>query len=74
MPLAEIMTSTTSQSLPTRILTLFGTRPEAIKVAPVIHELGHDPQFEVTVAVSGQHRDLVDSILEPFEIRIEHDL
>jgi UDP-N-acetylglucosamine 2-epimerase (non-hydrolysing) len=58
-----------------RVLTVFGTRPEAIKLAPVIKELERRPDlFDVRICVSGQHRELLDRMLELFAIRPHHDL
>jgi UDP-N-acetylglucosamine 2-epimerase (non-hydrolysing) len=59
----------------TRVLTVFGTRPEAIKLAPVIAELERRPQnFTSKVCVTGQHRELLDQMLDLFSIRPDHDL
>lgn len=58
-----------------RVLVLFGTRPEAIKLAPVIRRLSDAPeQFECRIAVTGQHRELLDRVLEVFSIRPDYDL
>jgi UDP-N-acetylglucosamine 2-epimerase (non-hydrolysing) len=58
-----------------RVLTIFGTRPEAIKMAPVVKELARRPeQFESIVCVSTQHREMLRQVLEVFEIRPDHDL
>jgi UDP-N-acetylglucosamine 2-epimerase (non-hydrolysing) len=58
-----------------RILLVFGTRPEAIKMAPVFHELKkRSGAFDVQVCVTGQHREMLDQVLEVFDIRPEHDL
>ena len=54
-------------------MTIFGTRPEAIKLAPVIKELGARGIQQV-VCVTGQHRQMLDQMLELFEIRPTHDL
>jgi UDP-N-acetylglucosamine 2-epimerase (non-hydrolysing) len=54
---------------------VFGTRPEAIKLAPVIRRLREDPnQFQCRVAVTGQHRGLLDQVLDVFSIQPDHDL
>ena len=47
-----------------RILVVFGTRPEAIKLFPLIHALEADPRFEVRVCVSAQHREMLDQVIE----------
>lgn len=58
-----------------KTLFVLGTRPEAIKLAPVIAELRRQPQaFSVSVCSTGQHRGLLDGVLEVFAIRPEHDL
>ena len=46
-----------------RVMLIFGTRPEAIKLAPVITALSNDPGFETIVVVTAQHRDLLDGVL-----------
>ena len=57
-----------------RILVTFGTRPEAIKLAPVIHELEEQELFEPIVCVTAQHREMLDQVLRFFEIRPDYDL
>jgi UDP-N-acetylglucosamine 2-epimerase (non-hydrolysing) len=58
-----------------RILSVFGTRPEAIKLAPVIHALQAEPsRFESVVCVSAQHRAMLDQVLAVFGVRADHDL
>lgn len=58
-----------------KILTVFGTRPEAIKMAPVVKELQkHTDQFETKVCVTAQHRQMLDQVLDLFEIRPDYDL
>lgn len=58
-----------------KILTIFGTRPEAIKMAPVIKELEKFPnEFESIVCVTAQHRELLDQVLGFFKIRPHYDL
>lgn len=57
------------------ILLVFGTRPEAIKMAPVVHELKKRPQsFNVKVCVTGQHREMLDQVLQLFGIVPDYDL
>jgi UDP-N-acetylglucosamine 2-epimerase (non-hydrolysing) len=59
----------------TRILFVFGTRPEAIKLAPVVRRLLQYPQeFETRVVVTAQHRELLDQVLEAFAIQADRDL
>jgi len=57
-----------------KILTVFGTRPEAIKMAPLVHSLDADSQFEAKVCVTAQHREMLDQVLELFEIVPDFDL
>ena len=57
-----------------RILTVFGTRPEAIKMAPLVHTLASDERFEAKVCVTAQHREMLDQVLELFEITPDFDL
>ncbi len=59
---------------PKRILTVFGTRPEAIKMFPLIHALEADERFESRVCVSGQHRGMLDQVLEISGVTPHHDL
>ena len=59
---------------PARILVIFGTRPEAIKLFPVINALKADAQFECIVCVSAQHREMLDQVLEIAGIVPDHDL
>ena len=59
---------------PVRVLTVFGTRPEAIKLAPVIDELSRRPGIISKVCVTAQHRDMLDQVLTPFGIVPDHDL
>ncbi len=56
-------------------MTVFGTRPEAIKMAPVVRALKSKPtKFDVKVTVTGQHREMLDQVLEFFQITPDHDL
>jgi UDP-N-acetylglucosamine 2-epimerase (non-hydrolysing) len=55
-----------------KILAVFGTRPEAIKMAPVIRALGDN--FDVKICVTAQHRQMLDQVLELFEITPDYDL
>ena len=60
---------------PKRIVCVFGTRPDAIKMAPVVKELQKRPDmFETIVTVTGQHREQLDQVLRVFDIRPNHDL
>ncbi|MCL1044139.1 UDP-N-acetylglucosamine 2-epimerase (non-hydrolyzing) [Shewanella electrodiphila] len=57
-----------------KILTVFGTRPEAIKMAPLVHALASDERFEAKCCVTAQHREMLDQVLELFEITPDYDL
>lgn len=57
-----------------RVMTVFGTRPEAIKLAPVIHQLEKDPRFKSIVVVTAQHREMLDQVLDLFKIKPNRDL
>src|SRR3990172_5266458 len=57
-----------------QIAIFIGTRPEAIKMAPVIAALANAPQFRPVVVNTGQHRELIDQVIELFGIRVDHDL
>jgi UDP-N-acetylglucosamine 2-epimerase (non-hydrolysing) len=59
---------------PRKILTVFGTRPEAIKLFPLIHALERDDRFVSRVCVSAQHRGMLDQVLAIAGIRPDHDL
>lgn len=56
------------------VVCVIGTRPEAIKMAPVIRALHSDGKFRCVVVVTAQHRDLLDQMLERFQIVVDHDL
>jgi len=55
-------------------LIIFGTRPEAIKMAPLVKEFLKNPHFETKVCVTAQHREMLDQVLEFFEITPDYDL
>lgn len=57
-----------------RILTVFGTRPEAIKMAPLVKKLAERPDIESKVCVTAQHRQMLDQVLDLFDIRADYDL
>ena len=56
------------------ILLVFGTRPEAIKLAPVALALDADPRFKVSICSTGQHRDMVSPVCDLFGLQLDHDL
>jgi UDP-N-acetylglucosamine 2-epimerase (non-hydrolysing) len=57
-----------------RVLSIFGTRPEAIKMAPVVKALADHPAFDAKVCVTAQHRQMLDQVLDIFAIRPDFDL
>ncbi len=57
-----------------KVLVIFGTRPEAIKMAPLVHELKKYPQLQPIVCVTAQHREMLDQVLSIFHIEPEYDL
>lgn len=60
--------------MPQKILLVFGTRPEAIKMLPVAQALRREPDVEVRICVTAQHRQMLDQVLELFEVRPDYDL
>ena len=63
-----------SKRIDVKVLTVFGTRPEAIKMAPLVHALAKDPFFEAKVCVTAQHREMLDQVLKLFSIVPDYDL
>ncbi|MFI5358993.1 MAG: non-hydrolyzing UDP-N-acetylglucosamine 2-epimerase [Halanaerobiales bacterium] len=57
-----------------KVMTIFGTRPEAIKMAPLVKELEKEEELESIVAVTAQHREMLDQVLELFAINPDYDL
>ncbi|WP_391088858.1 non-hydrolyzing UDP-N-acetylglucosamine 2-epimerase [Vibrio sp. NH-UV-68] len=57
-----------------KVLTVFGTRPEAIKMAPLVHALAEDERFEAKCCVTAQHREMLDQVLYLFDITPDYDL
>ncbi len=57
-----------------RVLSVFGTRPEAIKMAPLVQELALRPEFVSMCCLTGQHRQMLDSVMEVFQLKAEYDL
>jgi len=57
-----------------KILFIFGTRPEAIKMAPLVHELRKDLKFDTLVCSTGQHREMLDQVLEFFSLKPDFNL
>ncbi|MFR2030364.1 MAG: non-hydrolyzing UDP-N-acetylglucosamine 2-epimerase [Collinsella sp.] len=58
-----------------RVLLVFGTRPEAIKMCPLVNELKRrSDKFDTTVVVTGQHREMLDQVLRVFNVKPDYDL
>ncbi len=57
-----------------KVLLIFGTRPEAIKLAPLVLKLRERAEFDVSICVTAQHREMLDQVLELFDIRQDYDL
>lgn len=57
-----------------KVMTIFGTRPEAIKMAPLALELASRPEFEALCCVTAQHREMLDSVLNIFQLKPDYDL
>ena len=57
-----------------RVMSVFGTRPEAIKMCPLVLELKNRPEFESLVCVTAQHREMLDSVLREFGVKPDYDL
>ena len=57
-----------------KVMTVFGTRPEAIKMAPLVKELQKRQEIECIVCVTAQHREMLDQVLEVFDIQPDYDL
>ena len=57
-----------------KVMSIFGTRPEAIKMAPLVKELESNDKIESVVAVTAQHREMLDQVLEIFDIKPDYDL
>ncbi|WP_251877292.1 UDP-N-acetylglucosamine 2-epimerase (non-hydrolyzing) [Achromobacter sp. Marseille-Q4954] len=57
-----------------KVLSIFGTRPEAIKMAPLVSALQAEPRIQSVVCVTGQHREMLDQVMALFDLRAQHDL
>ena len=57
-----------------KVMSVFGTRPEAIKMAPLVLELQKHPELESVVCITAQHREMLDSVMDCFGIRADYDL
>jgi len=59
---------------PIKVMNIFGTRPEAIKMAPLLIELKSRPEFEVSTCLTAQHREMLDAVMARFNLDAEYDL
>ena len=57
-----------------KILMVFGTRPEAIKMVSLYKDIQQDPSFEIELCITAQHREMLDQVLKTFEIHPDYDL
>lgn len=57
-----------------KVMLVFGTRPEAIKMCPLVNELKNRKEFQTVVCVTGQHRQMLDQVLEVFAVKPDYDL
>lgn len=57
-----------------KVMLVFGTRPEAIKMCPLVNELKTRPNIQTVVCVTGQHRQMLDQVLEAFHVQPDYDL
>lgn len=57
-----------------KVMSIFGTRPEAIKMAPLVKELERRKEIESIVCVTAQHREMLDQVLNTFDIKLDYDL
>ena len=60
--------------MPLTVMPIYGTRPEAIKMAPIVKALQDSDEFQCVVTVTGQHREMLDQVNEIFDITPDHDL
>ena len=57
-----------------KVMSVFGTRPEAIKMAPLVLELQRHEEIESLVCITAQHREMLDSVMEQFGLQADYDL
>lgn len=62
------------RSSPVKVMTVFGTRPEAIKMAPVVQSLLAHPEIETKVCLTAQHREMLDQVVDLFKLPVDYDL
>jgi UDP-N-acetylglucosamine 2-epimerase (non-hydrolysing) len=70
----DVGLSYTGQATPARILVILGTRPEAIKLAPVVRALKFDPRFSPVVCSTGQHKEMLDQMLDAMQLSPDYEL
>ncbi len=68
------MTKPKGQTQKPKVLTVFGTRPEAIKMAPLIKKIEEHNEIDSIVCITAQHREMLDAVIRLFEIDIDYDL
>ena len=57
-----------------KVMSVFGTRPEAIKMAPLVQELAAWPEMESVCCLTGQHRQMLDAVMDIFGLKAQYDL
>ena len=57
-----------------KVMSIFGTRPEAIKMAPLVKELARHDGIEIICCLTGQHREMLDSVMQIFDLQANFDL
>ena len=60
--------------MPLKVMTIFGTRPEAVKMVPLVKELTGRPQIDSICCITAQHREMLDDVLRLFSITPDYDL
>ena len=60
--------------MPLKVMTIFGTRPEAVKMAPLVKELESRPEIQSICCITAQHRQMLDDVLHLFDITPDYDL
>ena len=58
----------------TKVMSVFGTRPEAIKMCPLVKELEHYEEIESVVCLTGQHREMLQQVIDIFGIQVKYNL
>lgn len=74
MHIADLYSNRIGERIVKKVMLVFGTRPEAIKMCPLVNELKKDDYFNTIVCVTGQHRQLLDQVLETFRVIPDYDL